>query len=155
MRPRRKRLVQASKITDWLRDSPSQSNAPAAPEPPSQSPTVCVPADPKPQVEEKKKTRRRRRKAKKTMEEEEVPSVPRAMVSTSAVGETSNGRLLKMTGLPNTILPLELRAPLLLISVGWELPLCLALGRRKCCQSKDVLTSSNWIGSTFTLNTRG
>ena len=90
MRPRRKRLVQASKITDWLRDSPSQSNA----EPPSQSPTVCVPADPKPHVEEKKKTRRRRRKAKKTMEEEEVPSVPRTMVSTSAVGETSNGNLI-------------------------------------------------------------
>ena len=93
-KPRRRRIVQASKITDWLTESPSQNTAPAAPEHLSQSPTVYDPAVPKPQDGRKEKTRRRRRKARRTNEEENIPSLPGAMISNSTVGEPPNGNLM-------------------------------------------------------------
>ena len=91
MRPRRRSLVQASKITDWLKETPSQNVVPAAP-PLSKSPTVVSePADPDPQETRKKTSKRRRRKTKKTLEERRNPSLAEAIPSFASVPDSSNG----------------------------------------------------------------
>ena len=91
VRPRRRSLVQASKITDWLKEAPSQNVVPAAP-PLSQSPTVISePSDPNPQEASKKTSKRRRRKTKMTLEERRNPSLDEAIRSFASVPDSPNG----------------------------------------------------------------